>query len=130
MKEISIREVLAHLENGVTRVKDAAGYNPEIGSIEEIYDLSVSDVKEMFKHPLLKNKKTRPGRSFRLVDDVTSQETTSTAPTPSYGARPAGSSPSTPQPQSEQPTAENTQETASEEVAAEVEVNLSQEELA
>lgn len=130
MREISIREVLNHLDNGVTRVTDSAGYDPAIGSIEEKYGLSKAEVKEMFQHPLLKNKKTKPARSFRLIDDVTvPEEATSTQRTPAYGARPA-SSPSTPEPQTEQPTAENTQEAASEEVTAQVEVNLTQEELA
>lgn len=130
MREISIREVLNHLENGVTRVKDSAGYDPAIGSIQEKYELSVAEVKEMFQHPLLKNKKTKPPKSFKLIDDVTeAKEATSTA-VPSYGARPAGSSPSRSQEEVSTPTAENTQETVSEEVAAEVEVNLTQEDLA
>lgn len=102
MKNISIREVLNCLENGVTRTTDSKGYKTEIGSIEEKYTLSKSEVKEMFKHPLLANKKTKPPKSFILIDDITEEvkNTTSTsqevpsAKVAEYGSRPASSSPS------------------------------------
>jgi hypothetical protein len=71
MKQISIKEVLNHLNNGVTRTTDTRGYVSEIGSIEEKYELTKAEIKEMFKHPLLLNKKTRPPKSFVLIDDVT-----------------------------------------------------------
>tara|TARA_R100000908_G_C3734372_1_gene132744 strand:+ start:437 stop:793 length:357 start_codon:yes stop_codon:yes gene_type:complete len=93
MVEISIKAVLQHLENGVTRTTDSKNYNPELRSIEEIYELSKADVREMFKHPLLMNKKTKPPRAFTLIDDLTAEleaaQAAQQAATPSYGARPA-----------------------------------------
>lgn len=93
MVEISIKEVLKHLENGVTRTVDSKNYNAELRSLEEIYSLSKGDIRDMFKHPLLMNKKTRPPRAFKLIDDMTAdlkaaQQATEQPSTPSYGARP------------------------------------------
>ena len=130
MKQISIKEVLDHLSNGVTRTVDSAGYVTEVGSIEEKYDLTKAEIKEMFTHPLLKNKKTKPPKSFTLIDDLTAKETTSTEKSPSYGARPI-SSPSSGEVEVELPTAASmAQETVSEEVTAQAEPELTQDDLA
>lgn len=133
MKRISIKEVLNHLENGVTRTTDSKMYNPELRSIEEIYELSKSDVREMFKHPLLMNKKTKPPRAFMLVDDT--QETAQTLEAEStnvpvamtYGARPASSTPSEadiPVNLSETQQATESEEVIAEEVSAEAQDTL------
>lgn len=75
MQEISIRGILTDLENGLTRTTTSQGYVEAVGSIETKYNLSKADVKEMFTHELLKNRKTRKAPNFRLVDDVTPPET-------------------------------------------------------
>ncbi len=85
MKEISIAGLLEDLSNGLTRTKDGKGYNATLGSIEEKYELSKAEVKDIFKHPLLANKKTKAPRTFLLVDDVTPLENNTA---PAYGARP------------------------------------------
>jgi hypothetical protein len=107
MRDISIKEILTFLDNGVTRTTDSVGYDPSLGSIEEKYSLTKAQVRDMFQHALLKNKKTKPAASFRLVDDVTVKSTTPTSTTPSYGARPASSSPSIPEVEVDLTTAEN-----------------------
>ena len=63
------------LKNGLTRCKDDKNYNPEVGSIEEKYGLSKDDVKEVFKHPKLRQLKTIPVRiaNFVLEDDLEEQ---------------------------------------------------------
>lgn len=58
---INISAVLKDLNNGLTR--------PEISSK---YSISLTDVKSMFEHPLLKGKKPRKPKGFILVDDITS----------------------------------------------------------
>lgn len=63
------------LKNGLTRCKDDKNYNSEVGSIEEKYGLSKDDVKEVFKHPKLRQLKTIPVRiaNFVLEDDLEEQ---------------------------------------------------------
>ena len=76
--QISLTGILADLENGVTRKTSDKGYDPTRGSIEEKYELSKSDVTELFKHPALMGKKVKIPKvvSFVLNDDRE----------PSYGA--------------------------------------------
>jgi len=68
---ISLSGVLADLENGITRKEGDKGYNPELGSIQEKYSITKSDVDELFKHPALKGKKVKTPKkvSFVIVDD-------------------------------------------------------------
>ena len=58
---IKVSEVLAYLKAGKTRAE-----------IAEIYSLNGVQLKELFKHPKLKNKKTvkEKGVAFTLIDDV------------------------------------------------------------
>jgi len=98
VKEISIRGILTDLENGLTRTTTSQGYDAEVGSIETKYELTKEDVKQMFQHPLLKNRKTRKAPSFRLVDDVTPQEEES-APEASLAAEVTASATETAEPQ-------------------------------
>lgn len=126
MKEISIAGLLEDLSNGLTRTKDGKGYNATLGSIEEKYDLSKAEVKDIFKHPLLANKKTKAPRTFRLVDDVTPSENTtervtSVLPEPAYGARPETSN---------TPTPSASQTTEAQQDSGELSINLGQENLA
>lgn len=77
--QITISSVLEDLNNGVTRVQ-----------IQQKYDLTARELKHLFQHPKLKNKKTKPKfePSFEIVDDVeetsveaTTEETLETADT-------------------------------------------------
>mgnify|MGYP003653336373 CR=1 FL=1 len=83
-QEISIKGLLQDLKKGLTRTKASGGYDSEVGSIEEKYELSAADVKRMFKHPLLANRKTIPvaKEAFILIDDVTPVPVQETTPTP------------------------------------------------
>lgn len=105
MKTISIKGILEDLENGLTRTTTSQGYDEAIGSIETKYELTKAEVKEMFQHELLKNRKTKKAPSFRLIDDVTAPAEDVQAGTPTgsleitsepaqspkvgYGTRPA-----------------------------------------
>ena len=56
MKEIKVSEVLNYLKNGVTRwKKEDLGF----GSLEEIYGLTFTEVKELIDHPKIKGVKTK-----------------------------------------------------------------------
>lgn len=69
-KQIKVSEILNDLENGLTRyIKDDFGN----GSIEAKYDLRFTEVTELFRHPELRNRKTRRvgnGLSFDIINDV------------------------------------------------------------
>jgi len=57
---IGIKQVLQHLEDGLTR-----------DEIAELYSITKAECKAMFKHPQLLGKKTKKKPSFRLVEDAT-----------------------------------------------------------
>lgn len=103
---IVLSEVIKHLENGVTRLKSDSAYNAERGSIEEIYKLSGVAVKELFKHPVLVNKRVRVPKEpeFILIDDVTEQEET-------LNNQETSDSPETPESQESQESPEVVMET-------------------
>lgn len=69
-KQLKVSEILEDLDKGMTRLKkDDAG----LGSIEDKYELSANQVKQLFAHPKLRNRKTRKvgiGLSYDLIDDV------------------------------------------------------------
>ena len=60
-KDIKISEIITDLETGLTR--DAIGLK---------YSITTTEVKFLFQHPKLKNKKTKKvfKPSFNIVDDV------------------------------------------------------------
>lgn len=68
---IHITTVLNQLKSGFTRTKADKMYNPNIGSIEEIYGLTPAVVKILFDHPKLKGVRTSAvvEPPFILVDD-------------------------------------------------------------
>jgi hypothetical protein len=70
--QIRISEVLDLLAQGYTRTKDTKKYNPEIGSVEEYYNLTPADVKHLFTHPKLVGRKTLTPKvfSFEIEDDT------------------------------------------------------------
>lgn len=75
-KQISVSEIITLMSAGYTRTNTARGYNPEVGSIQEYYDLPKEQVKLLFEHPKLKDVKTTKivVPMFDLVDDTASTE--------------------------------------------------------
>lgn len=70
---IVISQVLQDLKNGLTRTTTSPGYDPEIGSIQEKYNLNKTQVKSLFEHPQLFKKRTtfKKDLGFIIEDDVT-----------------------------------------------------------
>lgn len=68
--QITVSQILEDLKEGYTRTPDSEGYDPEIGSIMEKYNLTKRDIKSLFEHESLKHKKTRKPVGFVLVDDT------------------------------------------------------------
>jgi DNA recombination-dependent growth factor C len=75
MKPLSIKQILEDLNNGLTRLKkDDFGK----GSIQEKYDLTMLEVRELFQHEKLINRVTKRwgnGISFIIIDDVDAEPT-------------------------------------------------------
>lgn len=69
---LTVSQILADLQAGLTR-----------NDIGEKYGLNKAQVKALFTHPKLKNKKTikEKGTGFQLVDDTVDQQSTNTATT-------------------------------------------------
>jgi len=72
-KQISISEIITLMGAGYTRTNTARNYNPEIGCIQDLYDLPKDQVRLLFEHPKLKDVKTSKVvvPMFDLVDDTT-----------------------------------------------------------
>jgi hypothetical protein len=68
--QLTVSGILNDLNEGLTR-----------DAIRTKYSLSAKDVSELFKHPKLKGKKTKPAPGFNLVDD-TPEEVVAVAETP------------------------------------------------
>ena len=68
---LSVVGITDMLHNGVTRRKRDKGYDPEIGSIEEKFEMTDAEVTRLFKNPLLANIRWRPKIEDRwdLIDD-------------------------------------------------------------
>lgn len=86
-KQISISEIVTLMSAGYTRTNTARNYNPEVGSIQEYYDLPKDQVKLLFEHPKLKDVKTTKVvvPMFDIVDDTdeTNTEDNNASVTPS-----------------------------------------------
>lgn len=78
---IHVTTVINQLKSGVTRTKADKLYNPQVGSIEEIYGLTPPQVKLLFENEKLKGIRTVPyvESPFTLVDD-TEQEVVPDSP--------------------------------------------------
>lgn len=59
MPLLSLTEIKADLQRGLTRTPKDKHYNPEKGSVQEKYNLTLSQVNLTFKHPELKGLRTR-----------------------------------------------------------------------
>ena len=75
--EIKISDILKYLQEGYTRTKVEKNYDPEIGSIQEKYDLNKSQIFELFRHEKLKGRKTIVQKvpAFVLIDDLVEDDT-------------------------------------------------------
>jgi len=62
--QIKISDILAMLQNGKTR-----------NDIAEHYGINMTEMKEIFKHPQLKGKKTKKPKelSYQLIDDISGE---------------------------------------------------------
>lgn len=70
--KLTVSGILQDLANGLTRTSNSKNYNPEIGCIQDKYDLTNYDLDMLFRHPKLKGRKTHAVKvtSFILEDDV------------------------------------------------------------
>lgn len=66
MKTIKVSEILSDLKSGVHRYKkDDVGF----GSLEEKYDLTFTELKQIINHPKIKGIKTQIP-SLQIIDDT------------------------------------------------------------
>lgn len=65
MQNIKISEILEDLTRGLARSPKHGGYKPEVGSIQEKYNLTTKELNYLFKHEKLKN--TRAGQAVNIV---------------------------------------------------------------
>ena len=75
---IKASEILEYLSQGMAKKKTSSGYLEEVGSIEETYNLTTSQVDELFRQPVLKNAKTKPATPWVFEDDITNNTSTIT----------------------------------------------------
>lgn len=70
--DLKISLLQEDLENGLTRCKGDASYVESVGSIEEKYNLTKTEVREIFRHPKLKGLRTIPFKEkrYNLEDDT------------------------------------------------------------
>lgn len=69
---LSVANIKADLANGVTRLKSDKHYHADRGSIEEKYGLTPSEVRQIFKEPLLQGVRLVPyvEKRWELIPDV------------------------------------------------------------
>lgn len=70
--QLTISGLITDLRNGITRCKGDLGYDETKGSIQEKYNLSKAEVKEIFRNPKLAGIKVKIARDTRyvLTDDT------------------------------------------------------------
>ena len=70
-KRIVVSDIKNYLSNGVTRKTCSKGYTEEKSSIQEIYELTKTEVDELFQYSKLKGLKTKFPKesSFEIIDD-------------------------------------------------------------
>ena len=84
--KVSLKAVISALSNGVTRCIGDTLYDAERGSVQEMYDLNKTQVKELFKHPQLQGIRVRVPvvPAFEIIEDLTEEEG-QTMNAPAYG---------------------------------------------
>lgn len=80
-KKISLKGIAEDVANGLTRLKDDPNYNATIGSIQEKYELTASQVKDLFKHSALKGLRVKPVKEpgFEIIEDLEAKPKTESA---------------------------------------------------
>jgi len=70
--KISLKGIIADLENGLTRTKEDTNYNAEVGCIQDKYNLTSTDLRTLFQHSMLKGLRVKPVKKpgFELIEDV------------------------------------------------------------
>lgn len=70
---VSIADIKAWLKTGVTRRIGDPGYNAEIGSVQEKYNMSKAEVSALFQDSRLKGLKVSASKPSRIViaEDIT-----------------------------------------------------------
>lgn len=70
MQNIKISEILDDLNRGLARSPKHGGYNPEVGSIQEKYNLTTKELNYLFKHEKLKNSRAGLPVNITIEDDT------------------------------------------------------------
>jgi len=75
---IKVADIKEYLANGVTRLKNDKNYHPEKRSIEEIYSLTPTEVRDLFKEESLKGVRVVPyvPKRWVLVEEEENINTT------------------------------------------------------
>lgn len=74
MQKIKISQILDDLNRGLTRSPKTGGYNPEIGSIKEKYNLTNKELKYLFDNPKLKGRRAGQVVNITVEDDTEEKE--------------------------------------------------------
>ena len=70
MQDIKISQILDDLTRGLTRSPKSTGYNSEIGSIQEKYNLTNKEVNYLFKNEKLKGARVGQPVRINIIDDT------------------------------------------------------------
>lgn len=70
MQDIKISEILDDLNRGLSRSPKSSGYKPEIGSVQEKYNLTNKEVTYLFKLPQLKGVRKGDPVRINIIDDT------------------------------------------------------------
>lgn len=75
---ITVSEVLRLLSEGYSRTTKEKAYNPSIGTIQDFFGLTDSQIKDVFRHEALKGKRTKAVRvnvpTVNIIDDTVQVE--------------------------------------------------------
>lgn len=124
--QLTISGLINDLRNGITRCEGDLGYDKTKGSIQEKYNLTKSEVKEIFKNPKLAGIKVKIAKEARyiLTDDTAgvsnSEPTKFGAPTASAKERLAKADAAVTKPLQEEGTTNSTEVPVGEQDTAEV----------
>ena len=73
MKNIKISQILKDLSSGLSRSPKSNGYNSNVGSIQEKYELNEKELKALFQHEKLKGKKRGQQTVNIMIEDDTEE---------------------------------------------------------
>lgn len=70
MQNIKISQILDDLTRGLARSPKHGGYDPEVGSIQEKYNLTTKELNYLFSHKKLKNARAGLPVNISIEDDT------------------------------------------------------------